>query len=154
LDHGLHEVLVFELAGQRFGLPAIIVRELLRAVAITPIPRAPKLVEGVVNIRGQIVPVVDIRQWLLLPAKANEPADHLLVVNSGERLLALRVDRALELARLGAGAVDNVHDLPGARDQVAKLPDGLILLPDLETLLAQGELVQAQEISSVPEGPP
>jgi purine-binding chemotaxis protein CheW len=154
LDHGLHEVLVFELAGRRFGLPAVLVRELVRAVAITPVPRAPRFVEGVVNVRGQIVPVVDIRQWLLLPAKEIEPADHLLVVSSGERLLAMRVDRALELARLGGGALDKVHDLPGARDQVAKLPDGLILLPSLDELLAQGEMVRTEAAPSVREGSP
>jgi purine-binding chemotaxis protein CheW len=66
------EVVVFELAGQLFGLPAA-VHELIRAVAVVPLPRTPAVVKGVINLRGRIAPVLDLRVWFRLPAKEVEP---------------------------------------------------------------------------------
>jgi purine-binding chemotaxis protein CheW len=141
------EILVFELQGQRFGLPGASVRELVRAVAITPLPRQPDGVEGIINLRGQVVPVCDLRQWLGLPAKAVEPTDHLLIAYQGERLVALRVDRAVELARVPAGAVTLAGGLTvkDAEARVAKMADGLVLIPDLVRLLAGPASTRVQE---------
>jgi purine-binding chemotaxis protein CheW len=63
------QVLVFEVAGRRYGLPADDVQELLRAVSIVPLPRAPAVVEGVINLRGKVVPVLDVRGRFRLPAR-------------------------------------------------------------------------------------
>src|SRR5436309_14010618 len=73
----LQEVLIFEVGSQRYGLPAAGVRELVRAVTVTPLPRAPAIVEGVIDLRGTIVPVLDIRARFRLPAKPPEPPHHL-----------------------------------------------------------------------------
>lgn len=131
----LREILVFELAGHRFGLPGSTVRELLRAVFIHPLPRSPKTVEGVINVRGEVVPVFDLRQALGLPYKPVEPGDHFVVVWAGARLAALRVDRAVELATVEASAVEKRAELPA--QGVAKFADGLVVLPDVHSLLAE-----------------
>jgi purine-binding chemotaxis protein CheW len=91
------EILVFEVARQRFGVLSADVRELLRTVTVVPLPKAPAIVEGIIDVRGTIVPVLDIRSRFRLPGKAAEHSDHLLVARAGERLVALRVDRALDL---------------------------------------------------------
>src|SRR4051812_1235973 len=88
------EDLTFELAGQRYGLPSSDVQELIRVVTLTPLPGAPSIVEGAINLRGRVVPVFDIRTRFRLPAKAPEPSDHLIVAWAGERLAAIRVDQA------------------------------------------------------------
>ena len=130
----VHEFLIVELAGQRLGLPAPMVRELLRAAAITPLPGGPSLVEGVISIRGRVVPVFDLRQWLRLPARPVEPADHLVVVGTGEEAAVVRVDRALQLARLEAA--------PGnSGSRVVQHAGALVVLPDLAAFLAQGHAV-------------
>src|SRR5437588_10594891 len=102
VDQRRREILVFEVDGRRYGLPASEVQELLRAVAIVPLPLAGPAVEGVVNLRGRVVPVFDLRVRLGLPARAVAPSDHLIVAQSGGRLVALRVDRALDLVQLDA----------------------------------------------------
>jgi purine-binding chemotaxis protein CheW len=135
--HGLDEVLVVELAGQRYGLPGAIVRELLRAVLITPIARGSNFVEGVVSIRGKILPVLNLRQWLALPAKALEPSDHFVVVWTGRGEAILRVDRALELARIPVSSVDRGEPGSGALARVAQFGGQLVLLPDLDSLFAE-----------------
>src|SRR5947209_286603 len=101
------EVLVFEIEGRRYGLAAVVVRELLRMVAVVPLPGAPAVVEGVVNLRGAIVPVLDLRQRFGLPARPATPADHLIVAEADGRPVALRVDRAVELLPLAAAEVED-----------------------------------------------
>jgi purine-binding chemotaxis protein CheW len=128
------EILVFEVAGRRFGLPAGDVRELLRAVAIVPLPLAGRGVEGVVNLRGQVVPVLDLRARLGLPPRPVAPTDHMIVAQAEGRLVALRVDRALDLVR-----VESDRIVPGAiagqAVRVARLDDGLAPLLEVRTVL-------------------
>jgi purine-binding chemotaxis protein CheW len=127
------EILVFELDGRRYGLPASEVRELLRAVSIDPLPLSGPAIEGVVNLRGRVIPVLNLRARLGLPARAVVPSDHMIVAQSGGRLLALRVDRALDLVQLDDEAA-LAEGTEGAR--VARLADGLAPLLDLRTVLA------------------
>src|SRR5712691_9905367 len=77
------DILLFEVGGQRYGLPVADVRELLRAVTLTALPGAPSIVEGAVNVRGTVVPVLDIRQRFRLPAKPPAHTDHLIVASAG-----------------------------------------------------------------------
>ena len=74
------EILVLEIGGRRYGLPASEVRELLRVVTVESLPRAPPSIEGIINLRGKIVPVLDIRARLRLPPKPAEPSDYLVVI--------------------------------------------------------------------------
>jgi purine-binding chemotaxis protein CheW len=134
------EILVFELDGRRYGLPASEVRELLRAVSIVPLPLSGPAIEGVVNLRGRVIPVLNLRARLGLPARAVVPSDHMIVAQSGGRLLALRVDRALDLVQLDDEA-DLAEGTEGVR--VARLADGLAPLLDLRTVLAGEGLPEA-----------
>jgi purine-binding chemotaxis protein CheW len=115
------------------------VRELLRAVAIQPLPGASALVEGVINLRGTVVAVLDVRAWLGLPARGVEPSEHLVIFTAGGRTLAVRTDRALGLSTLDAGAVESACG-PAAEGggpvEVAKAPEGLLPLLDLKRLAA------------------
>jgi purine-binding chemotaxis protein CheW len=136
------EVLVFELGGQRYGVPAAAVQEVVRAVTIVPLPRAPAAVEGIINVRGRIAPVLDLRQRFRLPARPLEHTDHLVVARAGQRLVALRVDRASDLVRLAGKDIEEARDaVPGAEyvTWVAKLPDDLVVIHDLETFLSRAE---------------
>jgi purine-binding chemotaxis protein CheW len=142
------EVLIFELGGQRYGLPAADVQELVRAVALVPLPTAPAVVEGVMNLRGKIVPVLDVRQRFRLPPRALDPADHLIVARTEERLVALRVDRALDLVALDAEAIEAAKGaVPGVEyvAWVAKLPNNLVLIHDLRTFLSRAEAAALEE---------
>jgi purine-binding chemotaxis protein CheW len=135
------EILVFEIAGQRYGLPVTEVRELVRAVAIVPLPLARPPVEGVVDLRGQIVPVIDLRSRLGLPARPVSPSDHMIVAQSQGRLVALRIDRAIDLVPIDADSIASTGTGTGTvreivEGQVAQLADGLAPLLDLQTVLA------------------
>ena len=145
VDRPVAKVLIFEIGGQRYGLPAADVRELVRAVAILPLPLPLEsaFLEGVFDLRGTVVPVVDLRARLRLPSKAVEPSDHLIIIEagSGGRPLALRVDRALDLVVRDPTASEQVQELiPGSGDPILvmmmRVPDGLVPLLDLRSLIA------------------
>ena len=133
------EFLIFEVAGQRHGLPLSYVREVLQAVTVTALPGAPAYVEGVINVRGSVFPVIDLRAQLGLPPKPMEHTDHFIVASVDDRTVAVRVDRAVELVRLNHGDVGGVNQLgsaPPCVSGVAKLRDGLVLIHDLRACLA------------------
>ncbi len=140
-------LLVFTLGDARFGLGAMSVREVVRAVAIAPLPKAPAIVEGVINYRGTIVPVLDIRQRFRLAPAPVDPSQHFIVAQAGPRLVALRVDQAAELVSVSetmihppAAAVPGTAHVAG----IAQLPDGLLVIHDLEGFLALEESKQLE----------
>jgi len=138
----VREVLVFEVAGQAYGLPTADVRELVRAVAITPLPNAPPAIEGVVDVRGQVLPVLDVRARFGLPARALDPSDHFIVATAGARGVILRVDRASHLALVDQSAVQAPDTLGASATYVAgvaRIEGGLVLIHDLATFLSAAE---------------
>src|SRR5262249_52812854 len=100
------ELLVVEIAGRKLALPTAQVRSIAPAGWITPVPTAPRLVAGVTQIRGHIVPVVDIAE----PPRPVQAAGPLLVVEYGPAGAALRVDRVVGDGPLaeGAGAIERL----------------------------------------------
>jgi len=138
----MYHVLVFELGGQRLGLSASVLREVIRAVAIAALPKAPPIVEGVINLRGTIVPVLDIRQRFALPPVPLAPDHHFLIAHANGRLVALRVDRALDLVAIDEHAIASPADVAPGAEHVAgivKLNDGLLVIHDLERFLSGDE---------------
>ena len=136
------ELLTFEIWQERFGIPLAEVREVVRAVSIARLPKAPAVVEGVVNVRGSIVPALDIRARFNLPPKAVEPSDHLVIAFAKHRLVAIRVDRVTDVMMLASSDVEDVAiAVPGSSlvAGVAKLHDGLLLIHDLATFLSVTE---------------
>lgn len=138
----LTEILTFEAGDQRYGISLPDVVEVFRAVSMAHLPKAPAIVEGIINLRGAVVPVLDIRARFGLPAKAVEPSDHLIVARAGERVVAIRADRATDLIQLAPDAVEDASGIVmGSRyvAGVAKLPGGLVILHDLGSFLSQAE---------------
>jgi purine-binding chemotaxis protein CheW len=134
---------VFELAGYRYGLGLTVTRELFRLPRITPLPKAPRIVEGIVNVRGKIVPVLDIRQRFRLPNKAPSPTDVLILAEANSRSVGLRVDAVLGIREITASEVEKATAVtPGAEylSGIAKLADGLVLIHDLDSFLADSEI--------------
>lgn len=136
------DILAFELSGHGYGIPLADVERLWRAVAVTPLPKAPAIVEGIINVQGTVVPVLDMRARFRLPAKSAHSSDHLIVARAGPRRVALRVDRALDIMAIDGDAIEHpAASLPqsGYVTGIAKLPDGLLLIHDLVAFLSADE---------------
>ena len=136
------DVLVFELHHNRYALPAAAIIEIDRAVAITPVAGAPRAVEGVFNLRGTIVPVVDVRARFGLEPRPLDPSQHFVIVRVGARPVALRVDRADALMQVDATSIASARDaVPSARDVagIAALEDGMVVIYDVDAFFTQAE---------------
>lgn len=142
--YGNHEssghILAFEVAGQRYGVLLAHVVEVIRAVAVSKILKAPPAVEGIINLRGTIVPVLDIRTRFGLPEKVLEPADRMVVVRANQRHAVLRVDRTVGVMEAGEGIFDRGKSARSAHVRgVIKLPDGLLLIYDIDSFLSDAD---------------
>lgn len=136
------QLLTVLLAGGRFAFHAADVREIVRAVAIAPLPAAGSVVEGVINVRGQVVPVLDLRARFALPASPLSIDDKLVIVNSDGRDVAFRVDEAEDLIEVPEGDIAAPGELtPAARHVagVAALPDGAVVIADMGAFLSRWE---------------
>lgn len=138
-------LLTFEVAERRYALPAQLLLEVVRAVTIAPLPKAPSIIEGVINYRGTLIPVVGVRQRLGIDPVALSPEQHLLIVVAGSRTVALRVDQALDLVEVPEDVVERADKIaPGAEyvAGLARLPDGLLIIQDLKRFLSLDEVKQ------------
>jgi purine-binding chemotaxis protein CheW len=136
------QLLTFELDETRFAIPLDAVREVLRAVAVTPLPGAPEVVMGVIDVRGEIVPVFDLRARLGEPSRAIAPDDQLIVARAADRTVALQVDHAEWMTDASEDAVYRSGAPFEAARQVsgvARLDDGLAVITDLDAFLSHDE---------------
>lgn len=142
MDMDMDLVVVFALDSRRFGMPLGVVERVVRAVDVTPLPKAPEIVCGVVNMQGHILPVVNVRRRFGLPEREIALSDQLLITRTSTRTLALLVDQVAGVIEcrerdfVGAEAV--VPDMEYVRG-IVKLVDGMVLVHDLDTFLSLDE---------------
>ncbi len=135
-------VLVCEVGQQRYAFPFHDVIEVVQAVAVYPLPGAPAIVEGVINYRGLVVPCIALRARFEHAAEPLSITDNLIIARSGERVVALRVHGALDLAHVARGQMASAGALRGAAQGIAgvlALEEGLLLVLDLAALLDDAE---------------
>jgi purine-binding chemotaxis protein CheW len=138
------QMLVFEVGGRAHALEAASIEEIAAAVTITPIPGAPDSIEGVIDYRGRMIAVLDLRKLLSLPPKALMPSDHLIIARSEDGLVALRVDRAIDLLNARAERVSAISQSP-IKSDVVRLDSGLAVLEDISRLLSSEEMRRIAE---------
>lgn len=145
------EVLCFRVADQVFGLDILGIREILRSYRVTPVPNAPAGVIGVLNLRGALLPVIDLHRVLLHQASAGAREEAKLVVaQAGGRVAGVQVDQVLEVVSVAAAELCPVpvSSVAGAGKSVVaafrRELDGqgvlVVLLLRLATLLAEVEM--------------
>ena len=99
------QVVTFNLVGEDFALPILDVREIIRMTDITPVPHAPGFVEGVINLRGQIIPVVDLRKRFNLGEQEIHEDSRIMVIEVSDNVLGVIVDAVSEVLRIAESEV-------------------------------------------------
>lgn len=132
----------FVVAGERYALAAGRVERVLPMAAVSPLPKAPAIALGVLNIHGRVTPVLDTRRRLGLAPGEYGPSTHLLVARTSRRVVALAVDEVLGVREVAAEDVSSpAAVLPGI-DHLAGivvLTDGLLVIYDLDSFLSLDE---------------
>lgn len=144
------DYVVFRLAGERFALPSTVAREVLRMPRLVRVPRVPGHIRGVINLRGQIVAVTDLRPLLGLAGEETPANGQLIVVEAAGLVTALFTERVEGIRTLALASIEPVTEgLSGfprdaAEGQVGG-EDGLLVLLDLANILARPEFVIDQK---------
>lgn len=138
--------LTFTLGGESYGVPVLKVREIIRLCPVTPVANTPPHVKGVVNLRGKVIPLVDLRVRFGLPALLDDDRTCIVVTQivppgGGTRLYGIVVDGVEEVAHFEAGDVEPPPDFGGAVDVryltgIAKSGAGVKMLVDLDGIWA------------------
>lgn len=136
------QLLVFRLDSGRYAIPLPAVERVVRAAELTPLPNAPAIVLGVLDMGDRVVPVLDLRRRFGLPAREVGPDDQFLLARTARRTVGLVVDEAQQVAEYPAdevmeasGMVPELEHISG----IARLHDGLVLIHDLDRCLSLDE---------------
>jgi purine-binding chemotaxis protein CheW len=137
----MEHLATFFLDREEYGVDVRQVQEIRRLSEITTVPRAPEFIRGVINLRGRILPVLDLKRKLGLGEVEAQRATRIVVVRIGERLLGLLVDGASQVLKVPVSRIEpppeEVQEKGGDYIRgVAKLDDRLIIVVDLGRLLA------------------
>jgi purine-binding chemotaxis protein CheW len=136
---GEAQIVVFKLGDEDYGIEIGQVREIIRKREITPMPRQPPYVEGVINVRGTIIPVVNLKKRFGLPLDASKHP-HTIIVESGDALIGMLVDAVSEVIRVPA---DQIHPTPSVTTGVdseylrgiCRLGQRLVIYLDVERVV-------------------
>jgi purine-binding chemotaxis protein CheW len=136
-----HHLVVFRLDKEEYAVPISLVREVVRVADLTRVPHAPAHIRGVMNLRGRILPIVEIRSRLDLPPAELSPSSRVVVVEIAGRVVGLLVDAVGQVARVGerliAAPPEEVRGAAGeAITGVARIGNRLLVLLDLNRVLA------------------
>jgi purine-binding chemotaxis protein CheW len=152
------QVVGFRIGRETFGLPISMVREIVRVPEITSVPNAPDYIEGVINLRGRIIPIVDLRKRF--GEKSFEPnkKNRIVVVELGTRAIGLIVNSASEVLRIPPSDIEEPSNVfqEGELNYitgVGKLKGRLVILLDLSRILERGELRRLDEVADSAEVP-
>ncbi len=155
MDKELH-VVGFRIGRETFAVPIELVHEIVRVPDITAVPDAPDFVEGVINLRGKIISIVDLRKRFGETAIKSSKKNRILVAEVGGKMVGLIVDAASEVLKIPPADVEPPPNVFAEGELnyitgVGKLNGRLIMLVDLEQILQRGELRRLGETAPARE---
>ncbi|TLM80583.1 MAG: chemotaxis protein CheW [Actinobacteria bacterium] len=158
MDGGSAGYVLFRVADEMFGLPIERVQSIIRYERGTPVPRAPEVVEGVINLRGRIVPVVDLVKRLGRGEFEPGPTARIVVAEGAAGLVGLAVDAASEVVRIDPASVQPAPaaalsaETADAFEGVTEYEGTLVILLDLDQAVPRAEYASAVEAAAIEEG--
>ena len=144
------QVVGFRIGGETYGVPIGAVREIVRVPSITPVPNAADTIEGVINLRGKIIPVMDLRKRFRELEIKSDKKNRILVVELESKLLGLIVNSASEVIKIPPSEIVPPGAVFADTDSsyvtgVGKLSGRLIILLDIARLLHRPEIKRLEE---------
>ncbi len=151
------QVVVFSLGGEEYSVDISMVREIIRMVDLTRIPKLPEFIEGVINLRGQITTVIDLRKRFEMEPVVNDNNRIIIVDLKGEPI-GIIVDSVSEVMTVPPGQIDDMPSIKHACTQeylkgICKVDDRILILLDLDKILTELEFAQTETIKDNLETP-
>ncbi len=144
-DDELLQLVTFSTGDEEFGVDILRVQEIIRTMAITKVPKAPEFVEGVINLRGKVIPIIDLRRRFGLQSKAHDKHTRIIVIEINTMIVGFVVDSVSEVLRIPASTVEPPPPVVAGLESeyisgVGKLEDRLLILLDLDRLLSRADI--------------
>ena len=151
-EEDLLQLVVFQLAGEEFGVEIMQVQEIIRMPDITRIPQSSDFVEGVINLRGKIIVVINLDTRFGLNSKELDENSRIIIVEIAEKVVGIIVDSVDEVLRLPASSVESAPEMISSKIQadylngVGKLDDRLLILLNLQKVLTEGDMAEVAAV--------
>ncbi|SHN70973.1 chemotaxis protein CheW [Desulfovibrio litoralis] len=144
-DDELLQLVTFSIGEEEFGVDILKVQEIIRTMEITKVPRAQEFVEGVINLRGKVIPIIDLRRRFGLHSKEHDKHTRIIVIEINNMIVGFVVDSVSEVLRIPASTVEPPPPVVAGLESeyingVGKLHDRLLILLDLDKLLSSADL--------------
>ena len=144
-DDQLLQLVTFSIGEEEFGVNILKVQEIIRTMEITKVPRAPDFVEGVINLRGKVIPIIDLRRRFGLAPRGHDKNTRIIVIEINNIIVGFVVDAVSEVLRIPASTVEPPPPVVAGVESdyvsgVGKLQDRLLIMLDLDRLLSSEEM--------------
>ena len=138
------QLVSFKIGEEEFGVDILKVQEINRLVEITRVPRSPDFVEGVINLRGKVIPIIDLRKRFMMEARESDKDTRIVVVDIEGHVMGMIVDGVSEVLRLPKDTIEPPPDIATSVDSeyiqgVAMLEDRLLIFLDLSKVFSEKE---------------
>lgn len=138
-EEKIHQLVTFYLGEEIYGIDILDVQEIIRLQKITEVPRTADFVEGVINLRGKVIPVIDLRKRFNLPQKEESKDTRVIVVEIDSKVIGMIVDGVSRVLRLSGSAIDPPSPIVAGVDSnyikgVGKIDHTLVVLLDLHKI--------------------
>ena len=145
------QIVAFTLGTEIYGVDIATVREIIPIQQIVNVPRAPEFVEGIINLRGRVIPVLDLRKHFGFERKTGDPNQRIVLVETGAESIGVIVDSVSSVLRVRDDAVEPPSSvIVGAEIEyiygIAKVDDNLIVLLDLTRIISDAEKRTLKEV--------
>jgi purine-binding chemotaxis protein CheW len=145
------QLVTFRLASEEYGLPITKVQEINRLLPVTKLPQTPSFMEGIINLRGRIIPVIDLRKRFRLPITDHNDDTRIIVVEISGQTVGITVDAVTEVVRLSTADVEAPPASTVVESRyingVGKINDRLIILLDIDQVLTAQEEVAVKQFN-------
>jgi len=147
----LMQLVSFVLGNELFGIEILHVQEIIRLLSITKVPNTPPFIEGVINLRGRVIPIIDLRVRLGIEISDHNHSTRIVVVELDEKIVGFIVDEVNEVLRIPTTIIEPPPPMAEGIDSeyitaVAKLEERLLILMDLSKILSLQEKTELTEV--------
>jgi purine-binding chemotaxis protein CheW len=151
MEGDLNQLISFEVGEEEYGLDILRVKEVIRIREITRLPKAPSFVKGIINLRGDVIPIIDLRDKFGLEHQEYTDTTRVIVVDVEDKLVGMVVDAASQVVRVPADQIEPPPPIVGGLSTeyirgVGKLDERLVILLNIDRILTQEEKVQLKEM--------
>jgi purine-binding chemotaxis protein CheW len=151
----LLQLVSFNIGGEEFGVDILQVQEINRMLEVTHVPNAPEYVDGMINLRGKVIPIIDLRRRFGMPRKEKDKNTRIVVVELNGQVVGFVVDAVTEVLRIPRSVTEPPPSFVGGIHEeyitaVGKLQDRLLILLDLEKVLKDTERADVASVAKKP----